>query len=104
MVVPPEWVDPDARLSTDHDLRRQQLRWIADDIWMRRVVLCLVAMLPLAGAACFFVSPSLGTGLGVGTTALAALPLAYFFGRPARPEKTRRSRRLASNAAAADGR
>lgn len=79
--MPPEWLRPNAGLSSDEDLRRLQLRWLTDDLWMRRLVLAVAILLPSAGLVAVILSPSVLSAVGAGAGSLVALPLAYFFGR-----------------------
>jgi hypothetical protein len=41
--VAPKWLAKDAKLAEDDQLRDLQLKWFADDIWMRRVRFWLFA-------------------------------------------------------------
>jgi hypothetical protein len=79
--VPPDWVIRDAGLSSDDDLRDLQLRWLADEIWMRRLVLCVALLIQTLGVGVMFIAPSTASLIGAGVTSMIALPLAYFFGR-----------------------
>lgn len=38
----PEWLHPGFALAEDEELRRLQLRWLRDDLWLRRVSSCAV--------------------------------------------------------------
>jgi hypothetical protein len=80
----PEWLRPDATLSSDADLRRLQLRWLTDELWMRRIVLGVAIVLPSGGVAALLVAPSAHTLVGACAGSVAGPPLAYFFGRPGR--------------------
>jgi hypothetical protein len=57
MSMAPKWLAKDARLADDEELRRLQLRWFADDIWMRRVAFWLIALVTLASALIMVLDP-----------------------------------------------
>lgn len=76
----PDWVTTDSGLSSDADLRSLQLRWLRDEIWMRRAVLTVGLLLSGLNVGILFVAPS-AVSLAAGATSLIGLPLAYFFGR-----------------------
>jgi hypothetical protein len=42
--VLPEWLHPGFALADDEELRRLQLRWLRDELWLRRVLLCAAAL------------------------------------------------------------
>jgi hypothetical protein len=72
-------------LAKDPELRIAQLRYIRDDIVMRRVAFGLACVLALVGMILMILHTSLTDLLvGAGTTAIGA-PLAYYFGRRTRP-------------------
>jgi hypothetical protein len=81
----PKWLANDARLADDKELRRLQLRWFADDIWMRRVAFWLLALLMLVSALTLVLDP-FPQASWLSLLGLASAPFSWFVG-------TRRSRR-----------
>jgi hypothetical protein len=80
----PDWVRRDVDLARDEDLRRLQLRWARDDLWMRRISFA-IAMVALA--TCLVLSviqPFKVISSGWSAITLAALPVAYFLRRQSR--------------------
>jgi hypothetical protein len=79
--VPPEWLRKDVGLSSDPELRRLQLRWFGDEIWMRRLVLGVALVTHTMSLVCLAVAPSLPSAAAAGVCSLISLPVVYFFGR-----------------------
>jgi hypothetical protein len=77
----PAWLGKDFGLSTDPDLRQLQIRWLRDNIWMRRVVLGFSLICPAVAIVVFIAWPSVPSIAGAGASWLVSAPLAYFFGR-----------------------
>ena len=82
-MVLPDWVTTASGLSSDADLRSLQLRWLRDEIWMRRAVLCVGLLIPAVNVGILLVAPST-VSLAAGAASLLGVPLAYFFGRGSR--------------------
>jgi hypothetical protein len=63
--------NPD-RLATDADLRQLQLRWLRDDLVMRRIRFAMTIATPVVGALGFAISPEAAIigGATTGSTAL----------------------------------
>jgi hypothetical protein len=85
--VLPDWDCKNTGLSSDDDLREQQLRWLRDDIWMRRLVFGVALLGSLIGIAAPFMSMSPALLAGADLPVLAML--AYFFALPRRPPRAR---------------
>jgi hypothetical protein len=79
LAVAPKWLAKDARLSEDEDLRRLQLKWFSDDIWLRRGAFLLLTIIVLLAAFLLLVRPP-SYGPGLGFLGLLSTPLAYFLG------------------------
>jgi hypothetical protein len=83
----PEWLDADF-LASDQDLRRLQLRWLRDDIWMRRAVFLLwLGASASAVVALFMREVAFAIGSAVGCGALS-WPLVYYFRPPRAPTRS----------------
>jgi hypothetical protein len=76
-----DWLPKGQRLAADPVLRKLQLRWITDEIWMRRVVFVVVIAAALVGLVYGAVESSARAAIGGGVTALAILTAYYFGGR-----------------------
>jgi hypothetical protein len=81
----PKWLAKDARLADDKELRRLQLRWFADDIWMRRVAFWLLALFMLVSTLALVLDP-FPQAPWLSLLGLASAPFGWFVG-------TRRPRR-----------
>jgi hypothetical protein len=80
----PAWLRQDFGLSADPDLRQLQIRWLRDNIWMRRIVLGFALVCPVVAIAVFVAWPSATSIAGAGVSSIVSVPLAYFFGRSGR--------------------
>jgi hypothetical protein len=80
----PEWPPKDAGLAGDEDLRRLQLRWARDDLWMRRILFAMTIVVTVAGVIMFLVAPSKTIGSAGGAVSLVMLSVARFFSRHVR--------------------
>ncbi len=84
----PDWLQKNARLASDEELRRLQLRWARDDLWMRRISFAMSVMVLAASLVLLVVQPVKGaTPIAAGVaTSSAALSAGFFLkgyrGRP----------------------
>jgi hypothetical protein len=76
MQMAPRWLANETRLADDEKLRELQLKWFADDIWMRRVAFCLFVLLTVAGTLMVLLDPLPHTS-GIGSLGLASAPLSW---------------------------
>jgi len=81
--MPPDWLQKNARLASDEELRRLQLRWARDDLWMRRISFAISAMVLVVSVALFVLQPVRGaTPIAAGVaTASTAWSVAVFLSR-----------------------
>lgn len=75
--MPPRWLDK-AALAQDPDLRRLQLRWASDDLWMRRAAFVLGAGALVAAAIVLALQPDAFARVAAG---LIATGTTYLYGR-----------------------
>lgn len=81
--MPPDWLQKNARLASDEDLRRLQLRWARDDLWMRRISFAISVIALVAGLALFVLQPVTGAtpiAAGAATTS-AVMSVGLFLSR-----------------------
>lgn len=76
----PAWLEEDA-LASDADLRELQLRWMRDELWMRRIAFSAWAVALLALMVALTVQRSGIAATAGAASGLLTAPVAYYFGR-----------------------
>jgi hypothetical protein len=76
--MPPEWLTKKA-LAGDEELRKLQLRWMGDDIWMRRIAFGLVVVVVIVAVVSFVLQPIPRATKVFGCLTLLGPLLTYFF-------------------------
>lgn len=79
LAMPPRWLDKSS-LARDQDLRRLQLRWAGDDLWMRRGVFILTAAVLLAAVIALALEPAVVPKLAA-IAIVGGSVARYYFGR-----------------------
>jgi hypothetical protein len=84
--MPPDWLQSDFDLSSDLELRRLQIRWAKDDVWMRRLAFCVSLLIAFAGMTLLVLGDGPGFAAEAATTGglLSAAGSRYYLAFPAR--------------------
>lgn len=78
--MPPDWLQKNARLASDEELRSLQLRWARDDLWMRRISFAMSVMVLVASLTLFVLQPVRGaTPIAAGAATISAVLSVGFF-------------------------
>jgi peptidoglycan/LPS O-acetylase OafA/YrhL len=83
----PPWQGPDISLASDPDLRQLQLRWLRDELWMRRIMFAILLVSTVAMIVAVVLWP--GAALrALGGVALSSCGAAAYASRRGRSPTT----------------